>query len=911
MREIELAHEREMAEMRFEFERKSAIAKRSSRERVTSERSDSSEGEEEEEEGRREKVNVRKSSKILSRSQVQARKFMPKSLPSFDGKLENWPLFYNSYKDTTEACGYSHLENLQRLRECLKGDALEAVRSRLLEPESVPGVIEDLRCLFGRPERLLKSLLTKVRNTPPPDANKLVTFITFGIAVKQLCDHLRAAQLEEHLNNPLLVDELVEKLPADYQMQWVRYKRYNCGRVLGVFANFIDEIMTDASEVAKFEEKKDERHRTHKRQVQANVFAHSEMTDQSAKMKTCWMCKSEQHRVRDCDKFKSNAVSGRLELVSKLNLCKSCLNSHKGTCRFTKRCTFDNCNEEHHPLLHQQKAENANEGCNAHRDTRKETIFRVVAVTLRAGDITYDTTAFLDEGSSVTMLEDGVADKLQVKGDHEPFTISWTAEMTRREENSRKVNILLSATGSPEQFELRGIRTVSKLVIPKQELSLTKVKAQYEHLKDIPIQDKCAKVPRMLIGLDHLHLFAPIESRIGQPNEPIGVKTKLGWTIYGPKPEKKPQVEYIHFHTTGQISNEKLHDVIRDCYRIEESGISSARAVESDDDRRARDLLESTTTRIGERFKTGLLWKNGERNFPESFTMAKRRLAGLERKLMKDSQLERAVRKLIDEYTTKEYAHKITKKELEETPASSVWYLPLNVVQNPRKPGKIRLVWDAAATVRGVSLNSELLKGPDMLCSLPSVIFPFRERRIGFGGDIKEMYHQIKISEEDKQAQKFLFTAGSGETDPQIFVMDVATFGATCSPCIAQYVKNLNAEQHREQYPEACAAIQLRHYVDDYFDSADTVDEALKLAKDVKYVHSRGGFLIRNWVSNAETFCTDMGEETAKSMIHLSDKSGENASDRVLAFDLVDSQNIYNVMATVTISTISMLSFVN
>lgn len=137
------------------------------------------------------------------------------------------------------------------------------------------------------------------------------------------------------------------------------------------------------------------------------------------------------------------------------------------------------------------------------------------------------------------------------------------------------------------------------------------------------------------------------------------------------------------------------------------------------------------------------------------------------------------------------------------------------MVLNPRKPDKVHLIWDAAAPIKGISLNSELLEGPDMLVSLPGVVCHYRERPVAFGGDIAEMYHQIRIRPEDKSAQRFVYRASVSEA-MQVYIMDVATFGSTCSPCSAQYVKNLNADQFAAQFPDAAAAIVKRHYVDDY-----------------------------------------------------------------------------------------------
>lgn len=142
----------------------------------------------------------------------------------------------------------------------------------------------------------------------------------------------------------------------------------------------------------------------------------------------------------------------------------------------------------------------------------------------------------------------------------------------------------------------------------------------------------------------------------------------------------------------------------------------------------------------------------------------------------------------LDKYQMKGYAHKATRDELENTDFRRVWHLPLGVVINPKKPGKIRLVWDAAAEVDGISFNDMLLKGPDLLTSLPAVIIRFRQKHIAVTGDICEMFHQIRIREVDKQYQRFLWR--DNPSDPaQVYIMDVATFGATCSPCIAQFVK--------------------------------------------------------------------------------------------------------------------------
>ncbi|XP_062538650.1 uncharacterized protein LOC134206923 [Armigeres subalbatus] len=165
-----------------------------------------------------------------------------------------------------------------------------------------------------------------------------------------------------------------------------------------------------------------------------------------------------------------------------------------------------------------------------------------------------------------------------------------------------------------------------------------------------------------------------------------------------------------------------------------------------------------------------------------------------------------------------------------------------------------------------------------MVAALSAVINSFRERRIAFGGDIREMFHQALVRPEDRQAQRFLFPGPNGEVE--IFVMDVVIFGSNCSPCSAQFVKNLNAQEHAGEFPEAADAIIRKHYVDDYFDSADTEAEAVRRATDVRNVHARGGFEIRNWVSNSKEVLRQLGE--ADSMVKALEVDKGSQTERIL-----------------------------
>lgn len=56
------------------------------------------------------------------------------------------------------------------------------------------------------------------------------------------------------------------------------------------------------------------------------------------------------------------------------------------------------------------------------------------------------------------------------------------------------------------------------------------------------------------------------------------------------------------------------------------------------------------------------------------------------------------------------------------------------------------------------------------------------------GGDIAEMYHQVKVRKEDQDYQRF-FCIEPSSVDLVGYVMTVMTFGVTSSHSCPQYVK--------------------------------------------------------------------------------------------------------------------------
>ncbi len=106
-----------------------------------------------------------------------------------------------------------------------------------------------------------------------------------------------------------------------------------------------------------------------------------------------------------------------------------------------------------------------------------------------------------------------------------------------------------------------------------------------------------------------------------------------------------------------------------------------------------------------------------------------KRLVSLEKKLEKDLALKERYQQSIETDIQNGYIRKLSPEEA-KSPSPVTWYLPHHPVVNPRKPERLRRVYDASAVFNGLFLNSALYKGQDLLPSLLGVLPRFCKKPI-------------------------------------------------------------------------------------------------------------------------------------------------------------------------------------
>lgn len=796
-------------------------------------------------------------------------------LPTFTGAPGEWLPFKAAMRDSAEIYKFTDVENMARLRNSLKGEAREAVRALLHTTRDPEIVMKTLEQCFGRPEIIVDQALEDIKKLPRPGASA-TDINNLAVKLQNIVQVLNSLDQRGYLYNPLLVREVIDKLSPHLRSRWCDFAEDNCSYDEPQIVTLSKFLMKEADRALKHAYMPSAVMKTTKptttaatKPAQKSRAATYATTTDPAEEERCLYCNEVTHKVPHCDKFKKLNVEDRWNWAREKKVCFKCINKmHRRLICKAKPCGIDGCTRHHHSLLHVRKAVTTSPAANAAPTTdgtvltvqtspvqRSKVLLKICPVTVIGPGGEEDTFALLDEGSTATLIDAELARKINARGPASTLQIHGV-NSTRQEQESHRVKIKLRSNN--EHWEIAA-RTVEGLRLTTQSVPAHLMDCA--HLRDLPVEKLTydSATPRLLIGADNWDLIITRELKTGRKDEPAASRTRLGWVVHGVAPRKplKDEASILHFYTKAD-DDMKLEDQVEAHFRIDSLGVTSAVKV-SPENQRAVKIFEDTVTEKNGHYEVGLTWKVDNPKMPASYDRALKRLKTIEKKMDSDadfaSQYSAQIKNLID----KGYAEECNGKEREQ-PHS--WFLPHFAVTNPNKPGKIRLVFDAAAVANGTSLNDMLLEGPDLLRSLMGILFKFRECPIAVTADIEEMFLQVKIREEDQAAQLFLWREREDRRKPpKEMKMTSMIFGASCSPFLAHSVRNHNAHVHASSHPAAFTAITENHYMDDFVNSYNNKEETVRAINEVVEVHAKAGFRLRGWNSNEEGVLTNVPAE--------------------------------------------------
>ena len=317
----------------------------------------------------------------------------------------------------------------------------------------------------------------------------------------------------------------------------------------------------------------------------------------------------------------------------------------------------------------------------------KTVLLRVAPVEVSGPAGTVKRYALFDEASTVTLIDAKLASEVGAVGPVQPLTTTWTNATSHTDRNSRSVDISIKGNECTESFQMTGVRTTNDLALPSQSID-TKTTARWPHLNSLPLEGMREATPRLLIGQDNYHLIVPRQIHEGPQNAPVATQTKLGWIVHGNRGQFRNRLEPQYTCAIfSKYADESLHQLVNESFALDALGTSPlvSAARRSKDGERAQDILETTTKRTadGQCWETGLLWRDGIAQLPESRANAEHRLYGMEKKLRNDRNLADLYCGKIKEYVEKGYCRKLSGEEAASNP-SRTWYLPHFCVTNPK-----------------------------------------------------------------------------------------------------------------------------------------------------------------------------------------------------------------------------------
>ncbi|XP_026746038.1 uncharacterized protein LOC113507378 [Trichoplusia ni] len=619
-------------------------------------------------------------------------------LPYFNGACEEWLEFRRTYEDT--AASFSAAQNLARLRRAIQGKAKEAVQSLLFTAEKLHEVIKGLESRYGRPGALSLAELEKLKNLSKVSESP-GEICVFASRVKNAIETIKALKKPQYLSSPETLKAIVDKMPPTMKFRWFAYHR---GRrdediqELLLIEEFLDIEADMCGDFAPPEVPSD------KKSSRRPVHTVQEESQDKKFKKSCPVCE-EEHFATECKK---------------------------------------KCRRWHHTILHSDKPE-VQKSSKANHNNKDEDgpYLKIVPVQLYGPKGQVRVLALLDEGSTVTLLDASIAEKIGAAGSREALTIETVGGKVIRKDSSQKINLKIKGVHRRDKKNIT-VRTIDDLKLSEQRVNRSTVK-NCLHLKTIERQLLYdAERPKLLIGQDNWGLIVTRKLKKGKPTEPVASLTHLGWVLHGCETGSNAVVNFTHYGRATS-EGEDIEEVVREHFQLESLGIQN-RLPSNDSDRRALETLEKTTKRLPSgQFKAGLLWKKEGETLPNNYNQAFRRLVNIEKKLDREEDVKKYYEKQIQTLIENGYAEKAPVT----TTKGKTFYLPHFAVVHPvkRKP---RIVFVAAAKYEGRSLNDALLAGPDLLQSLFGVLLRFREGIVAVMAHIQDMFLRVKVKEDDR-----------------------------------------------------------------------------------------------------------------------------------------------------------------
>ena len=325
--------------------------------------------------------------------------------------------------------------------------------------------------------------------------------------------------------------------------------------------------------------------------------------------------------------------------------------------------------------------------------------------------ITVAARAFIDGGSSVTLVTNKLRNTLALKPSGGSLSVDGVAGFVGETQNP-VVSLKISSS-----YDKTWERNISAIAMPKviRDLPLKDVSVVKDmpHLQGIvlvdPLYYKIGPVD-ILLGLN---VFPQVN---GPPDTPVAWHTVFGWTILGVFEEKGPPqaITASTFYVEPTQAHQASDNLLVRFWRMEEP--QSNDRLLSPEEQRVEKHFEQTHKYLKDekRYVVSLPKSLGDMCLGESRSRALHRAQANEKSLIRKQRWP-AFQAVMSEYLELGHAKPVSPQDMLVPPSQS-YYMPVHSVHKESSTStKVRAVFDASApSASGVSLNDLLAVGPTL-----------------------------------------------------------------------------------------------------------------------------------------------------------------------------------------------------
>jgi hypothetical protein len=274
----------------------------------------------------------------------------------------------------------------------------------------------------------------------------------------------------------------------------------------------------------------------------------------------------------------------------------------------------------------------------------------------------------IDEGSDTTLFREDFLQRLKIIGKGTTLDLVGVTGAESYKSQKAPVRFLLP---DGEEAVIKGI-TIPQISRPTPVIDWRKLKNQWPHLADVPVQESGGKID-VLVGLDHSNLLAVLESRVGGEHEPFASRTRLGWVIRGLLGSDIGPMTTAHIHHISATSESSLAEMFQKLCTTENFGTEFKGDGLSESDRIAEKIVDEGLKKLDIGYETPLTWLEGEPTFENNRKLAEHRWQDLKERFKRDPDFEADYRAAIKKYVDEGYASRVKEEDLY---SNNQYYLP-------------------------------------------------------------------------------------------------------------------------------------------------------------------------------------------------------------------------------------------